>query len=133
MKKNIKSFSDTLIAQEVPQEIVQEIISKVDTKQADGIAVKIFSQYFTIEDARAINEFYESTAGKKFAQAMPLFAGEYLKQSSEFSFKIYQGIFEQLKDKGYPLEDLRKIYLSPTQFSDAAFLNVKSPAVVNKK
>lgn len=112
LKQNMKYLSDVLISQKVPQNIVNEVIGEVKAKKIDEIAIKVFSQYFTVADAQAISAFYESAVGKKFTEKMPLFAGEYFKQSSEVSFQIYQNIFDQLKAKGYPLDDLRKNYLN---------------------
>lgn len=117
MNQNVEYLSATLIAQKVPQDVVEHVIGKVDVKIFDKVAMKVFNQHFTVEDARAINEFYESSVGKKFSQTMPVLAREYFDQSSKFSLKIYQEIFDQLKAKGYPLDDLRKTYLSPQQFS----------------
>ncbi len=117
LKQNMKYLTDNLIVQKVPRDIVDEVLGKVETKLFDEIAIKVFSQYFTVEDAQAISAFYESSVGKKFTEKMPLFAQEYFKQSSEISFKIYQEIFDQFKAKGYPLDDLRKNYLNPASLS----------------
>jgi hypothetical protein len=133
LKENMKYLSDALIIQKVPQDIIQDIMSKVEINQSDEIAVKVFSQYFTVEDVQSINAFYESSVGKKFTQTMPLFAGEYFKQSSELSFKIYQDIFEQLKAKGYPLDDLRKAYLSPVELPAEMLSNAASSESMQKE
>ncbi len=117
LKQNMKYLTDNLIVQKVPRDIVDEVLGKVETKLFDEIAIKVFSQYFTVEDAQAISAFYESAVGKKFTEKMPVLGGEYFKQSSEFSSKIYEKIFDQLKTKGYPLDDLRKNYLNSAQIS----------------
>lgn len=132
MKRNIEYLSAALISQKVPRDIVEQVVGNVDVKIFDEIALKVFSQHFTVEDAQAINEFYESPVGKKFSQTMPVLAREYFNQSSNSFLKIYQDIFDQLKDKGYPLDDLRKAYLSPAQASEINLPDPTSPAAMEK-
>ena len=132
LKTNIKYSAADFIAQKVPQDIVADVMDNIATQQADEVAQKIFNQYFTVADARAINEFYESPVGKKFTQKIPFLAMEYSKQSPELTLKAYQEIFDQLKAKGYPLDDLRKKYLSPAQFTGSDLSNTTSVDAMEK-
>lgn len=113
IKQNMKLFSSALVAQKVPQDVADELIGKIETKQFDEISVEIFKKYFTVQDAKVMNEYYESPVGKKLLEVRMSLWKEYSKKSSDIYLKFYEEAFNELEKKGYQLDNLRKAYLNP--------------------
>ncbi len=113
VKRGIKFLSQSLAGQKVPQEIINEVTVKIDVKQFDQVAVEVFKKHFTVEDAKAINEFYQSPVGKKLKGILPVMGIENVAEFSELMQKVNMQVFDELQEKGYSLEDLRKNYLRP--------------------
>ena len=57
--------------------------------------IPVYDKYYTIEDLKAINAFYETSAGQKVLSALPQLMQETLKIGEEWGQKIGQEAAEE--------------------------------------
>jgi hypothetical protein len=75
MKKRLASGSDELVELTIP----------------------IYDKYYSIEDLKAVNAFYSSSAGQKYLQSMPQVVKESMKVGQEWGAKMAKRIVEELE------------------------------------
>ncbi len=132
LKARMQFLTTSLTYNKVPQELIDQIAGKVGQKEIEEIAIAVFKKYFTADDAKRINEFYDSSTGKKFVENMPNLTGEFFKQTDDFYKKTYEEIFDELEKKGYKLDDLRKIFSNSSRVP-GNIPNFLVPSVADKK
>lgn len=59
----------------------------------------VYAKYLTLEDIEAINKFYETPVGKKFAEQTPFITQESMQIGQEWGMKIMERIQEKMKEK----------------------------------
>lgn len=55
----------------------------------------------SLEDMKAITEFYKTPAGKKLAQKTPLITQEYTKVGEKLGQGVAEKVLARLQEKGY--------------------------------
>lgn len=92
MKGQIKDAPDSFWAK------FQE---KVKTRDLLEQIIPLYDKYYTVEDLKAVNEFYASPAGQKVLATMPQIMQESMKVGQEWGMKISeQAIKEAAEEAG---------------------------------
>lgn len=90
-----------LISQVVDQESLDLASRRVDL---DNDVARIMAKYFTQEELQQIAAFYQTTAGKKFADLLPKVSTEALQAVKGWSDRVGEELYEKsvadLKKKG---------------------------------
>jgi len=88
---------------QVPQTFWTKFQQKMNTRDLIEKIIPVYDKYYTIEDLKAINAFYETSAGQKVLSALPQLMQETLKIGEEWGQKIGQEAAEEaqreLKEK----------------------------------
>ena len=77
MEKLVNQMVEQLLATfkagspDVPDEIWTGLREEMQTKELYEKLLPLYAKYYSVEDLRAINEFYESVAGQHFIAKMP--------------------------------------------------------------
>ena|SRR5690349_18334869 len=61
----------------------------------------VYQKHMTESDLKKIIEFYQTPAGKKYAEKTPLILQESMQVGQQWGMKIAQRVQEKLKEKGY--------------------------------
>jgi uncharacterized protein len=73
---------------DVPPEFWARFQAKVDTHELVEKIIPLYDKYYTLEDLKAVNAFYESPAGQKILSTMPQITQESAKVGQEWGQKI---------------------------------------------
>ena len=88
---------------QVPETFWTKFQQKMNTRELIEKIIPIYDKYYTIEDLKAINAFYETSTGQKVLAALPQLMQETLKIGEEWGQKIGQEAAEEaekeLKEK----------------------------------
>jgi len=88
---------------QVPETFWTKFQQKMNTRDLIEKIIPVYDKYYTIEDLKAINAFYETSAGQKVISALPQLMQETLKIGEEWGQKIGQEAAEEaekeLKEK----------------------------------
>jgi hypothetical protein len=63
--------------------------------------VPVYSKHLTLDDLQKIIDFYQTPAGKKYAEKTPLIMQESMQIGQQWGMKIGQKFQEKLQEKGY--------------------------------
>ncbi|TKC09680.1 DUF2059 domain-containing protein [Pedobacter frigoris] len=91
----------------IPEEFWTEMqteISKFGGKDLGALLVPVYQKYMTETDLKSIIAFYESPAGRKFAEKTPLITQESMAIGQEWGKKIGEKVISKLMEKGYMKE-----------------------------
>lgn len=61
----------------------------------------VYQKYMTIEDIRAITDFYRTTVGEKYARYSPQIVQESIAVGQEWGKLVGERFVEKLKERGY--------------------------------
>lgn len=73
---------------DVPEAFWQKFQLKMDTRELLEKIIPLYDKYYTIEDLKAVNAFYESPAGQKVLSTLPQITQESMKIGQEWGAKI---------------------------------------------
>jgi len=88
----------------VPQEFWEEIsleMNKVAIDDLVGLTLPVYQKHLTEADLKAVIAFYETPAGRKFAQKTPMITQESMQAGQVWGKKLGETVVEKLKAKGY--------------------------------
>lgn len=88
----------------VPAEFWDEFATEMNKDVVNQLATMmspIYQKHLTEADLKAVIAFYETPAGKKFAEKTPLITQESMVIGQEWGKQISARVIEKLKDKGY--------------------------------
>lgn len=72
----------------VPDEFWTKFQEKMDTKELLEKIIPLYDKYYTTEDLKAVNAFYQSPAGQKILSTLPQIMQESMKIGQEWGKKI---------------------------------------------
>ena len=87
MKTQMISGMKTQMTQ-VPEEFWTSFESKMDMRALLEKIIPLYDKYYTIEDLKAVNAFYESTVGQKVLSTLPKIMQESMAIGQEWGEKI---------------------------------------------
>ena len=61
----------------------------------------VYQKHLTLEDLKAITEFYKTPAGKKLAEKTPLITQESMKVGEKWGQGVAEKVLARLQEKGY--------------------------------
>jgi hypothetical protein len=73
---------------QVPEGFWEKFAQKMDTHELLEKIIPVYDKYYTIEDLKAVNAFYESPAGQKVLSSLPQIMQESMKIGQEWGQKI---------------------------------------------
>ncbi|EDM36949.1 hypothetical protein PBAL39_18784 [Pedobacter sp. BAL39] len=76
-------------------------VSKDAFNKLINMVLPIYQKHLTEADLLAVIAFYESPAGRKFAEKTPLISQESMIAGQEWGKLIGQQVVDKMKDKGY--------------------------------
>jgi hypothetical protein len=88
----------------IPNEVWDEMtveLNKIGIEDLVTMTLPVYQRHLTEADIKAIIAFYETPAGKKFAEKTPMITKESMQAGQEWGKKIGEAIGEKLKAKGY--------------------------------
>jgi hypothetical protein len=72
----------------VPESFWTKFEEKMDTHELIELIIPLYDKYYTVEDLKAVNAFYESPAGQKVLSSLPQIMQESMKVGQEWGEKI---------------------------------------------
>jgi len=84
---------------QVPETFWTKFQQKMNTRDLIEKIIPLYDKYYTIEDLKAINAFYESPAGQKVLSALPQLMQETLKIGEEWGQRIGQEAAEEAEEE----------------------------------
>lgn len=86
----------------IPAEFWTEMeaeLKKTSMTELLDLLLPIYQEYLNIDDLKQITAFYESPAGKKFAEKTPLILNASMEAGKEWGMKIGQRVVDRIKEK----------------------------------
>jgi len=89
---------------EVPTEVWTDFEKEFSQTSMDDLVdmmVPIYQRHMTEDELKSIIRFYQTPAGKKYAEKTPMIMQESMQAGQEWGMRIGQSFQEKLKEKGY--------------------------------
>lgn len=83
----------------IPDEFWVKFQQKVDAHELIEKMIPLYDKYYTIDDLKAINAFYETPTGQKLLSAAPQIMAESMKIGQEWGAKIGAEAEEEIKQE----------------------------------
>jgi len=80
---------------EVPPEFWDRFAKKISGSELLEKIVPLYDKYYSLEDLRAVNEFYSSPAGQRVLSTLPQIMQESMKVGQEWGAKVGQQAAEE--------------------------------------
>ena len=88
---------------EVPEDYWKRAEAKFDTSELIAMIVPLYDKYYTMEDLKAVNAFYESPAGQKVLSTLPQITEESMKLGQawgeEVAKRVEREVIEEFRQK----------------------------------
>ena len=84
---------------EVSEEFWTKFQKKLDTHGLIDQLIPIYDKYYTIDDLKAVNAFYESPAGQKVLTVLPSLMQESMKVGQEWGTKIAADALDEIRQE----------------------------------
>ena len=94
MEKLVTQIKSQMIAAfqkqipDVPQDFWDRLEQKMDMRELIEKIIPVYDKYYTLEDLKAINAFYETPAGQKVLSTLPQVMQECIKIGQEWGERI---------------------------------------------
>jgi hypothetical protein len=104
--KSITQMTGQMIGQyrkalpQVPQEFWDEFEKELDAKEIIDLMIPVYDKHLSLEDLKAVNAFYATPAGKRFAQAMPVMSAEGFEVGRKWGEAKGRLVVQRLNEKG---------------------------------
>jgi uncharacterized protein len=101
LNQMLDTFKKSL--KQVPEEIWDDLKNEFENSSQDILEnlIPIYYKYYTIDDIKKLNEFYDSEIGKKIIKYQSQITKESYDIGVEWGKEIGNRILKNLKDKGY--------------------------------
>ena len=83
----------------VSVEVWKRMEAKLDPKELIVLLIPLYDKYYTVEDLKAINGFYESSAGQKVLSTMPQLLQESMKIGKEWGERAGKRVDKELAEE----------------------------------
>jgi hypothetical protein len=83
----------------LPPEYWQKLQQEMDLHSLVELCVPVYDKYYTLDDLKAVNAFYESPAGQKVLASRSQIAAECMKIGQGWGGKIGMKIMEEIKQE----------------------------------
>ena len=87
-RERVQKMSDTMI---------QKMLAYMKVEPISELAVPLYDKYFTAEEIRAMIQFYESPAGRKFTEVQPKMADELVPMAIGHAQRILQRVLTEMQ------------------------------------
>lgn len=84
---------------QVPELFWTKFEQKMDTRELIDKVIPVYDRYYSLEDLKAINAFYESPAGQKVISTLPQLMQETMKIGQEWGQKIGKQAAEEAEQE----------------------------------
>ncbi|WP_199141315.1 DUF2059 domain-containing protein [Pedobacter sp. ASV12] len=87
---------------DIPAEFWTEMeteLKKTSMTELLDLLLPVYQKHLSIDDLKQITAFYESPAGKKFAEKTPLILNGSMEAGKEWGMKIGQRVVDKIKEK----------------------------------
>ena len=88
---------------EVPEDYWKRAEDNFNTSELIALIVPLYDKYYTMEDLKALNAFYESATGQKVLSTLPLITQESMKigqaWGEEVAKRVEREVMEEFKQK----------------------------------
>ena len=91
---------ETSISEETWDELGNEFKQSAIT-DLNELLIPIYHKHLTLEDLKAANAFYRSSAGQKFTAKLPMITQESMAVGAKWGEKIGEDFVKRLEEKGY--------------------------------
>jgi uncharacterized protein len=88
----------------VPDNIWADLEAEISKTSVDDLVemlTPVYAKHLTEADLQKVIEFYQTPAGKKYADKAPLLTQESMQVGQQWGMKVAQKFQEKLKEKGY--------------------------------
>ena len=82
-------------SEQPPESFWEKLQEKMDTRELLEKIIPLYDKYYTIEDLKAVNSFYESSAGQKLLSTLPQIMQESMKIGQEWGERIGKEVAEE--------------------------------------
>jgi hypothetical protein len=82
---------------DVPNEFWEKFKKNAETSELMESVVELYDKFYTVEDLKAINEFYASSAGQKILSTLPQLMQESMRVGQEWGAKAGRKAMEQIE------------------------------------
>jgi uncharacterized protein len=93
---------------QVPDEFWTKFMQKVDPRELAERIIPIYDKYYTLDDLKAINAFYESPSGKKVLAALPQIMMDSNRAGQEWGAKLAKQAAEEVEKESKDKESKDK-------------------------
>jgi uncharacterized protein len=83
----------------VPDSFWEKVRANMDTHELLEKIIPLYDKYYTLEDLKAVNAFYESPAGQKVLSTLPQIMKESMKIGQEWGEKIGRQAAEEAQQE----------------------------------
>jgi hypothetical protein len=94
---------------EVPADFWETFRKHADVHEFLDQVIPLYDKYYTLEDLKGINAFYESPAGQKILNTMPQIMQESMKLGQEWGTRIGQKAAAEIEQKRREKEKAPKV------------------------
>jgi uncharacterized protein len=84
---------------QVPETFWTKFQQKLDTRELLEKIIPLYDKYYTIEDLKAVNAFYESPTGQKVLSTLPQIMQESMKIGQEWGEKVGRQAAEEVEQE----------------------------------
>jgi hypothetical protein len=84
---------------EVPESFWEKVQEKMDTRELLEKIIPLYDKYYTTEDLKAVNAFYESPAGQRVLSTSPQIMQESMEIGQEWAKQAAEEAVKELEKK----------------------------------
>ncbi len=98
MQQMIAAFKQNL--PKVPEKFWQDFLKQANPDELVDLIVPIYDKHLSLDEVRAIIQFYETPAGKKLVSILPQVTQESMAVGQEWGRDLANKVMTQIKEKG---------------------------------
>ncbi|MBI3886634.1 MAG: DUF2059 domain-containing protein [Opitutae bacterium] len=82
---------------EIPADVWDKLRAEMDVEEAINNFVPLYAKYYSAEDLRAINDFYETPAGRRLLEKMPQLMAESMTVGEQWGQQVAKRVQERIE------------------------------------
>ena len=86
---------------EVPNAFWEEFMKEVTPEKLNDLVVPVYDKYFSHEDIKAFITFYETPAGKRLVEKLPIVMQESMKAGEIWGQELGEKVVNKMLEEGY--------------------------------